>query len=75
MGTSKSFLKKFFYKGTVGTIQGSDPGSDVVITNTNCWIAPDVHIAQSGKNKFRDYGRNWEFTGQSAEYMQVKWAA
>ncbi len=62
-------------KGTVGTIQGSDPDSDVVITNTNYWIAPDVHIAQSGKNKFRDYGRNWEFTGQSAEYMQVEWAA
>ena len=61
--------------GTVGTISGRDPDSDVVIRNTNYWIAPDVHIAQSGKNHFRDYGRNWEFTGQSAEYMQVDWAA
>jgi len=61
--------------GTVGTIQGSNPDSDVVITNTSYWIAPDVHIARSGKNRFRDYGRNWEFTGQSAEYMQVEWAS
>ena len=59
--------------GTVVPIAGKVPDDDVVITNTNYWMAPDVHVSQSRENRFRDYGRNWVFTGQSAEYAKVKW--
>lgn len=61
--------------GTVAPVAGKDPDEDVVITNTNYWIDPDVHVAQSKENHFRDYGRNWDFTGQSAEYVKVAWAS
>lgn len=61
--------------GTVVPVAGKKPDEDVVISNTNYWIGPDVHVSQSKENRFRDYGRNWDFTGQSAEYVKVQWAS
>jgi hypothetical protein len=61
--------------GTVVPVTGKDPDEDVVISNTQYWIGSDVHVSQSKKNRFRDYGRNWDFTGQSAEYVKVEWAS
>lgn len=61
--------------GTVFPVAGKNPDEDIVITNTRYWIGSDVHVSQSNKSHFRDYGRNWDFNGQSAEYVKVKWAS
>ena len=61
--------------GTVVPVAGKNSDENVVISNTKYWIAPDVHVSQSRENRFRDYGRNWDFTGQSAEYVKVEWAS
>jgi hypothetical protein len=61
--------------GTVAPVAGKNSDEDIVLSNTKYWIGPDVHVSQSKENHFRDYGRNWDFTGQSAEYVKVDWAS
>lgn len=61
--------------GQLAPVPGVDDKKDVVIANSKYWISPDVHVLQSKQNRFRDFGRNWELTGQSAEYVKVNWSA
>jgi len=52
---------------------GATDGEDVVIRNSQYWVAPDVTVAVGEKSRVRAHGRIWDFTGQSAEYAPVQW--
>ena len=58
--------------GGVEPLKGKD-GGEVVIQNTSYWVAADVTAARGTKSRIRDFGRNWTFDGQSAEFAKVDW--
>jgi hypothetical protein len=59
--------------GAVTPIQGKDKGSNVVIRNSEYWVAPDVIVARADKSRFRAMGRNWNFAGRSCEICRIEW--
>jgi hypothetical protein len=59
--------------GAVTPISGKDPNSEVVVSNTEYWMGPDITIAQADKGRVRAFGRVWDFDGRSAEICQIDW--
>ena len=59
--------------GAITPVRGKDKGENVVIRNSEYWIAPDVTVAKADKSRFRAFGRNWNFAGRSAEICQIDW--
>lgn len=59
--------------GEVEPIGGKEPGKEVVITNTEYWIAPDVVVAKANQGRVRAFGRVWDFDGRSAEICEIDW--
>ena len=59
--------------GAVTPISGKDPDSEVVVSNTEYWMGPDITIAQANKGRVRAFGRVWDFDGRSAEICQIDW--
>ena len=59
--------------GAVEPLGGADPERDLVVTNTEYWMGPDVTVAQAVEGKVRDFGRVWNLDGRSAEICQVDW--
>jgi hypothetical protein len=59
--------------GSVAPIEGADPGGVTRITNSKYWMAPDVVVCRGERSRFRDWGRNWDLSGRSAEYARVEW--
>ncbi|MEM1363401.1 MAG: DUF1326 domain-containing protein [Pseudomonadota bacterium] len=60
-------------KGEVIPVPGADPDKDLVITNTQYWMGPDVTVATANKGRLRAFGRVWDFDGRSAEICQIDW--
>jgi len=60
-------------EGVVFPVQGKDKDEDIVITNTEYWMGPDITVATSSKGKVRAFGRVWDFDGRSAEICQIDW--
>ena len=54
---------------------GKSAAEDVVINNSQYWVASDVTVAVGQKSKVRAFGRIWDFSGQSAEYATVQWSS
>ena len=59
--------------GEVEPIGGKDPGSHVVITNTEYWMGPDITVAKANQGRVRAFGRVWDFDGRSAEICAIDW--
>ena len=59
-------------KGAITPVQGAD-GGDVVVTNTQYWMGPDITVAQASLGRVRAFGRVWDFDGRSAEICQIDW--
>lgn len=59
--------------GAVTPIQGKEKGRNVVIRNSEYWIAPDITVARADKSRFRSMGRNWNFAGRSCEICKLDW--
>jgi len=59
--------------GAITPIRGQGKG-EVVIRNSQYWIAPDVTVARADRSRFRLFGRNWNFEGRSAEICQLDWS-
>ncbi len=59
--------------GAITPLRGKEKGGNVVIRNSEYWIAPDVTVARADKSRFRAFGRNWNFAGKSAEICQIDW--
>lgn len=60
-------------RGEVEPIPGADPEAEVVVSNTQYWMGPDITIAQANKGRVRAHGRVWDFDGRSAEICQIDW--
>jgi hypothetical protein len=59
--------------GAITPVRGKDKGQPIAIRNTEYWISPDVTVAQADKSRFRAFGRNWNFSGRSAEICALDW--
>lgn len=60
-------------KGEVVPVAGADPDSDIVVTNTQYWMGPDITVATATQGRVRAHGRVWDFDGRSAEICQIDW--
>ena len=60
-------------KGEVVPVAGKDPENDLVITNSQYWMGPDITVATANKGRLRAFGRVWDFEGRSAEICQIDW--
>ena len=65
--------KKKIADCAIQPLLGKREGEQVVISNSQYWVAPDVVLASGVKSKVRAFGRVWDFGGQSAEYARVSW--
>jgi hypothetical protein len=59
--------------GMVEPIPGLGGDGCVRITNSRYWMAPEVVVSMGKRSRLRDWGRNWDLTGKSAEYGQFDW--
>ena len=59
--------------GAVEPIEGASDGGVTTVTNSKYWMAPDVIVCQSSRSRLRDWGRNWDLSGKSAEYARIRW--
>jgi hypothetical protein len=59
--------------GAITPVRGKDKGEPIAIRNTEYWISPNVTVAQADKSRFRAFGRNWNFSGRSAEICALDW--
>ncbi|MFC2969050.1 DUF1326 domain-containing protein [Acidimangrovimonas pyrenivorans] len=60
-------------QGEVVPVQGKEPDSEIVVTNTEYWMGPDITVATATKGRVRAFGRVWDFDGRSAEICQIDW--
>ena len=60
-------------EGSVEPIESGDGEGVTRITNSRYWIAPDVVVCRGERSRLRDWGRNWDLSGRSAEYARVDW--
>jgi hypothetical protein len=54
-------------------VRGADPNRDIVVTNTQYWMGPDITVATATRGRVRAFGRVWDFDGRSAEICQIDW--
>ncbi|MEJ8573247.1 DUF1326 domain-containing protein [Microbaculum marinum] len=59
--------------GAITPVPGNGKGGEVVITNSQYWIAPDITVCKSDRSRMRGFGRNWDFSGRSAELCRIEW--
>lgn len=59
--------------GSVQPIEGAGGDGVTRVTNSRYWMAPDVVVCTGERSRFRDWGRNWDLSGRSAEYARVEW--
>jgi len=60
--------------GRITPIRGKRPGENVVIRNSEYWIAPEITVARADTSRMRAFGRNWNFSGRSAEICRIDWS-
>ncbi len=58
--------------GSITPVTGKN-GEDIVVTNTEYWMGPDITVAKADQGRVRAYGRVWDFDGRSAEICQIDW--
>ncbi|MEM7491629.1 MAG: DUF1326 domain-containing protein [Pseudomonadota bacterium] len=61
-------------QGEVVPVKGKREGEDIVATNTEYWMGPDITVATANKGRVRAFGRVWDFEGRSAEICQIDWS-
>jgi hypothetical protein len=72
-GETRIVKVKDHIDGAITPVRGKEQGKNVVIRNSEYWIAPDVIVSRSDKSRFRGFGRNWNLAGRSAEICQLDW--
>ena len=73
VGKGWSFRIPKIIDGAIEPIEGANDDGTTKITNSKYWMGPEVTVCQSSKSRFRDWGRNWELSGGSAEYARIDW--
>lgn len=59
--------------GVVSPVSGKAGDGNVMIKNSEYWIAPDVTVSRAEVSRLRAFGRNWNFAGRSAELCRLDW--
>lgn len=72
-GKTRSFQVGKAIDGAVTPVRGKDPDEETRISNSGYWIGPDVVVARSDRSRLQVYGRNWDFSGRSAEIGKLDW--
>lgn len=72
-GDTRIFNIPGIIDGVVSPVRGKQPGENVMIRNSEYWIAPDVIVSRAEKSRVRAFGRNWNFAGRSAELCYLDW--
>jgi hypothetical protein len=60
--------------GDLQPIPGAGGDGLVRVTNSRYWMAPDVVVSTGTRSRIRDWGRNWDFRGRSAEHAVFDWS-
>lgn len=71
-GSTRRLMVGKKIQGEVVPVEGNE-GKDIVITNTQYWMGPDITVATAKKGRVRAFGRVWDFDGRSAEICQIDW--
>lgn len=71
-GSTRRLMVGKKIQGEVVPVEGNE-GKDIVITNTQYWMGPDITVATARKGRVRAFGRVWDFDGRSAEICQIDW--
>ncbi len=72
-GKARSLVVGKKIRGEVVPVEGKRPGEDIVVTNTNYWMGPDITVATATQGRVRAFGRVWDFEGRSAEICAIDW--
>lgn len=59
--------------GHVEPVIGPDGTTPTRAVNTRYWVGAAVVVSRGTKSRIRDWGRNWDLSGQSAEYARIDW--
>lgn len=59
-------------QGEIVPVEGHQ-GEDIVVTNSQYWMGPDITVATATKGRVRAFGRVWDFDGRSAEICPIDW--
>jgi hypothetical protein len=74
-GETRIFQIPKIIDGVVKPIRGKESGQNVVIRNSEYWVAPDITVARAETSRVRAFGRNWNFAGRSAELCRLDWGS
>jgi hypothetical protein len=73
-GDTRIFQIPKIIDGLVKPIRGKRAGENVVIRNSEYWVAPEITVARAERSRVRAFGRNWNFAGRSAELCRLDWS-
>lgn len=60
--------------GVVEPVPGAGGDGLVRIVNSRYFVGPDLVVSTGTRSRIRDWGRNWDLTGRSAEYARFVWS-
>jgi len=72
-GRVRSFRVANAIDGEIAPVSGREPDRDTVVNNAEYWLGPDVIVSHSKTSRLRAHGRNWDFSGRSAEIGKLDW--
>lgn len=73
-GETRRFNIPKTISGEIHPVPGGDNQGNVVITNSQYWIASDIIVAKAEVSRVRAESRVWDFAGKSAEICAIDWS-
>jgi hypothetical protein len=73
-GDTRIFEIPKIIEGRVSPVRGKRPDENVIVRNSEYWIAPEITVARAETSRVRAFGRNWNFAGRSAELCRLDWS-
>jgi hypothetical protein len=73
-GDTRIFEIPKIIEGRVTPVRGKRAEENVVIRNSEYWIAPEITVSRAEVSRVRAFGRNWNFAGRSAELCRIDWS-
>jgi hypothetical protein len=58
----------------VEPVPGAAGDGLVRISNSRYWMSPEIVVCTAKRSRVRDWGRNWDLGGKSAEHATFDWA-
>ena len=73
-GKRRIFSIPRLIEGAIEPVPGKDPEQEQMIVNAQYWMGPNIVVSRALKGRVRDFGRNWDFDGRSAELCAIDWS-